>query len=271
MEPPPFAWARVGPAHMPVSERTLTGPKSALRGQELEVAENQRFKGLQPLPGGRLAFHHERPKMVRNEVAIIGDMDVPLSKGTVKTWYREEGWGSIQIEGVAAECFAHFSSIVQRTNEFLELVPGEDEWSVGMRRSRMNSLLLPTALSVLANRHRNSPLVYFRSDPVTTVRWTTSGRSFSSRRSSENQFSKSQSQLICQTSGRKNQPCRSAGFPVERHGAEGLAVSLMPEKDHPFFAVLLQTNGAVDVGLLPQISRERGNASFTESWKEKGT
>ena len=64
--------------------------------------------------------------MARNEVAIIGDMDVPLSKGTVKTWYREEGWGSIQIEGVAAECFAHFSSIVQRENEFLELVPGED-------------------------------------------------------------------------------------------------------------------------------------------------
>lgn len=49
-----------------------------------------------------------------------------MSKGTVKTWHREEGWGSIQIEGVAAECFAHFSCIVQRANEFLELVPGED-------------------------------------------------------------------------------------------------------------------------------------------------
>ncbi|MGX9900977.1 hypothetical protein ACW0JT_16040 [Arthrobacter sp. SA17] len=33
--------------------------------------------------------------------------------------------GSIEIEGVAAECFAHFSCIVQRENEYLELVPGE--------------------------------------------------------------------------------------------------------------------------------------------------
>ncbi|QCO98680.1 cold-shock protein [Arthrobacter sp. 24S4-2] len=56
----------------------------------------------------------------------IGDMDEPPSKGTVKTWHREEGWGSIQIEGVAAECFAHFSCTVQTAKEFLELVPGED-------------------------------------------------------------------------------------------------------------------------------------------------
>ncbi|WP_458779952.1 cold-shock protein [Arthrobacter sp. D3-16] len=59
-------------------------------------------------------------------MAIIGDVDEILSKGTVKTWHRDEGWGSIRIEGVAAECFAHFSCIVQRANEFLELVPGED-------------------------------------------------------------------------------------------------------------------------------------------------
>ncbi|MEV5052302.1 cold-shock protein [Arthrobacter sp. LAR12-1-1.1] len=58
-------------------------------------------------------------------MAIIGDMYEPWSKGTVKTWHREEGWGSIEVEGVAAECFAHFSCIIQRTNEFLELVPGE--------------------------------------------------------------------------------------------------------------------------------------------------
>jgi cold shock CspA family protein len=64
--------------------------------------------------------------VAKNDVAIIGDMDVPLSNGTVKTWHREEGRGSIQIEGVDSECFAHFSSIVQRANEFLELVPGED-------------------------------------------------------------------------------------------------------------------------------------------------
>ncbi|GAA1257325.1 hypothetical protein GCM10009589_05930 [Arthrobacter pascens] len=56
---------------------------------------------------------------------MVGDMDEPLSKGTVKTWHREEGWGSITIEGVAAECFAHFSCVVPRANEFLELVPGE--------------------------------------------------------------------------------------------------------------------------------------------------
>ncbi|MEV8133487.1 cold shock domain-containing protein [Pseudarthrobacter oxydans] len=60
-----------------------------------------------------------------HEVAIIGDMYESWSKGTVKTWHREEGWGSIQVEGVAAECFAHFSCIIQKTNEFLELVPGE--------------------------------------------------------------------------------------------------------------------------------------------------
>jgi cold shock CspA family protein len=59
------------------------------------------------------------------EMAIIGAMDEPLSQGTVKNWHREEGWGSIQIEGVLEECFAHFSCIVQRENEFLELVPGE--------------------------------------------------------------------------------------------------------------------------------------------------
>lgn len=58
-------------------------------------------------------------------MAIIGDMYEPWSKGTVKTWNSEEGWGSIQIEGVAAECFAHFSCVVQRTNKFLEFVPGE--------------------------------------------------------------------------------------------------------------------------------------------------
>jgi cold shock CspA family protein len=59
-------------------------------------------------------------------VAIIGDVEENLSKGTVNTWHRDEGWGSIRIEGVSAECFAHFSCIVQRANEFLELVPGED-------------------------------------------------------------------------------------------------------------------------------------------------
>ena len=59
-------------------------------------------------------------------MAIIGAMDEPLSKGTVQAWHREEGWGSIQIEGVAAQCFAHFSCIVQKANEFLELVPGEN-------------------------------------------------------------------------------------------------------------------------------------------------
>lgn len=52
-------------------------------------------------------------------------MEEPLSKGTAKTWHSEEGWGSIQIEGMAEECFAHFSCIVQREQEFLELIPGE--------------------------------------------------------------------------------------------------------------------------------------------------
>ena len=59
-------------------------------------------------------------------MAIIGDTYERWSKGTVKTWHREEEWGSIQVEGVAAECFAYFSCIVQRANEFLELVTGED-------------------------------------------------------------------------------------------------------------------------------------------------
>jgi hypothetical protein len=31
-----------------------------------------------------------------------------------RTWHRKEGWGSIQIEDVAAQCFVHFSCIVQR-------------------------------------------------------------------------------------------------------------------------------------------------------------
>jgi cold shock CspA family protein len=53
-------------------------------------------------------------------------MDVPVNKGIVKTWHRDEGWGSIQIEGHAADCFAHFSCIVQKANEFLEVVPGEE-------------------------------------------------------------------------------------------------------------------------------------------------
>lgn len=44
----------------------------------------------------------------------------------MKTWHRDEGWGSIRIEGVAAGCFAHFSCIVQKASEFLELFPGED-------------------------------------------------------------------------------------------------------------------------------------------------
>ena len=52
-------------------------------------------------------------------------MDESLSRGTVKAWHSDEGWGCIQIEGVAAECFAHFSCIVPRGHEFLELVPGE--------------------------------------------------------------------------------------------------------------------------------------------------
>jgi cold shock CspA family protein len=43
----------------------------------------------------------------------------------VKTWYPDEGWGSIRIDGVAGECFAHFSCIVQKEHEFPELVPGE--------------------------------------------------------------------------------------------------------------------------------------------------
>jgi cold shock CspA family protein len=38
-------------------------------------------------------------------------MDELLSKGTVKTWHRDEGWGSIRIEGMAEECFVHFSCI----------------------------------------------------------------------------------------------------------------------------------------------------------------
>lgn len=73
------------------------------------------------------------------EVAIIGEVEEILSKGTVKTWHRDEGWGSIRMEGVAAECFAHFSCIVQRANEFLELVPGEDVISLGTKRSRTSS------------------------------------------------------------------------------------------------------------------------------------
>jgi cold shock CspA family protein len=54
-----------------------------------------------------------------------------VSKGVVKIWYSEEGWGSIALVGSGVECFAHFSSIVQRENEFLELTPGEEvsvEW-----------------------------------------------------------------------------------------------------------------------------------------------
>ena len=43
----------------------------------------------------------------------------------MKTWHSDEGWGSIRIEEVDADCFAHFSCIVQRGHEFLELVPGE--------------------------------------------------------------------------------------------------------------------------------------------------
>lgn len=58
-------------------------------------------------------------------VTTIGDMDERPSRGTVKTWHADEGWGSIRIEGVAADCFAHFSCIVPRGHEFRELVPGE--------------------------------------------------------------------------------------------------------------------------------------------------
>lgn len=52
-------------------------------------------------------------------------MNESLSRGTVKIWHADQGWGSIQIEGIAPECFAHFSCIVQRGHEYLELVPGE--------------------------------------------------------------------------------------------------------------------------------------------------
>ena len=53
------------------------------------------------------------------------------SKGIVKYWSPEEGWGSILIEGSRLECFAHFSAILQSEHEFLELMPGEEvelEW-----------------------------------------------------------------------------------------------------------------------------------------------
>lgn len=43
----------------------------------------------------------------------------------MRTWHPEEGWGSIKVEGLGEECFVRFSCIVQRGNEFLELVPGE--------------------------------------------------------------------------------------------------------------------------------------------------
>jgi cold shock CspA family protein len=67
---------------------------------------------------------HGKPGRLLN-VASIGDMDEPLSRGTAKSWHADQGWGSIEIEGLAAECFAHYSCIVQRESEYLELVPGE--------------------------------------------------------------------------------------------------------------------------------------------------
>lgn len=54
-----------------------------------------------------------------------------FSMAIVKFWHSDEGWGSIVIEESQIECFAHFSSIVQRAHEFLELLPGEQvsvEW-----------------------------------------------------------------------------------------------------------------------------------------------
>lgn len=52
-------------------------------------------------------------------------MNESPSRGTVKTWYPEEGRGSLEIDGVAGGCCAHFSRIVQRKPEFLELIPRE--------------------------------------------------------------------------------------------------------------------------------------------------
>ena len=54
----------------------------------------------------------------------------------MKTWHPEEGWGFIGIEGVAGDCFAHFSCIAQREHEFLELGPGEQvlvSWHEGQQ------------------------------------------------------------------------------------------------------------------------------------------
>lgn len=52
-------------------------------------------------------------------------MDKPPSKGIVKTWHPEDGWGSIKVDGLAEECFAHSSCIAQSGNEFHGLVPGD--------------------------------------------------------------------------------------------------------------------------------------------------
>ncbi|MFG2047860.1 cold-shock protein [Micromonospora sp. NPDC048935] len=49
----------------------------------------------------------------------------PQDTGVVKTWNRDEGWGTVALDHVGLTVWVHFSHIVAGPTEYRSLEPGQ--------------------------------------------------------------------------------------------------------------------------------------------------